>query len=229
MKPDFPLLYSQLGLNPDCSLDELKHAYRRRIAELHPDRQPQLPADDMALSDLNSIYAMALRFHKQHGRLPGGKSPVTERIKTAARTRAPGSERAARANALAATSPETGTAAAPQRSFTLWILLVLAILILALFLDSYSSKTAAEPKSLPAENARPAAADPDAFVQLELGMRAADVVALQGRPVGVRGEDWDYGPSWLRFDKRGRLVDWHSSPLRPLKTATESPPEPVAE
>ncbi len=228
MKPDFPLLYSQLGLNPDCSLDELKRAYRRRIAELHPDRQPQLPANDMALSDLNSIYALALRFHKQHGRLPGGKSPVAERTKTAARAQAP--EPAPRERALvAAASPETGTGAIPPRNFTLWILLVLAILIVSLFLDSYSSKTAAEPKFPRSENARPTTVNPDAFVQLEIGMRAADVVALQGRPVRVRGEDWDYGPSWLRFDGRGRLVDWHSSPLRPLKAATESPPEPVVE
>ena len=74
------------------------------------------------------------------------------------------------------------------------------------------------------QNARPAAADSDASAQLEIGMKAADVMAIQGRPVDVRDEEWDYGPSWLRFDKRGRLIDWYSSPLRPLKAATESPP-----
>ena len=36
MKPDLTLLYSQLGLRPDCSLAELQLAYRRRISELQP-------------------------------------------------------------------------------------------------------------------------------------------------------------------------------------------------
>ena len=78
--PNFLKLYSQLDLHPDCSLDDFKHAYRRRIAELHPDRPEAVlggDRDEVQLSDLNSTYAAAIRFHKQHGRLPGGKpNPV---------------------------------------------------------------------------------------------------------------------------------------------------------
>lgn len=74
--PDFLKLYSQLDLQPDCSLDDFKYAYRRRIGELHPDRAGAAPgdgADQALLSDLSLTYAAAIRFHKQHGRLPGGK------------------------------------------------------------------------------------------------------------------------------------------------------------
>ena len=81
--PNFLKLYSQLDLQPDCSLDDFKHAYRRRIAELHPDRPETAPGrdrDEVQLSDLNSTYAAAIRFHKQHGRLPGGKPDPTRPV-----------------------------------------------------------------------------------------------------------------------------------------------------
>lgn len=74
MKPDLTLLYSQLGLRPDCSLAELQLAYRRRIAELHPHggrNGPQSPEAAAALRNLIGLYTTALRFHRRYGRLPG--------------------------------------------------------------------------------------------------------------------------------------------------------------
>lgn len=74
-KQDFARLYSELGLRPGCSLSELKHAYRRRIAELHPDRRGALsprPGDSrLPLTDLIALYAAAADFHQRYGRLPG--------------------------------------------------------------------------------------------------------------------------------------------------------------
>ncbi len=74
-KQDFARLYSELGLRPGCSLSELKHAYRRRIAELHPDRRgtmPPRPGDvRLPLTDLIALYAAATDFHQRYGRLPG--------------------------------------------------------------------------------------------------------------------------------------------------------------
>lgn len=80
MESDFTQLYAWLGLRPDCTLDEFKHAYRKRVAELHPDRQSpdakHRPHAVLPLSELTSLYATATRFHRQHGRLPGA-SPRT--------------------------------------------------------------------------------------------------------------------------------------------------------
>lgn len=70
MESDFSLLYSELGLQPDCSIDEFKRAYRRRIAELHPDRGESQDTDKL-LSGLLAVSSSALRFHRRHGRLPG--------------------------------------------------------------------------------------------------------------------------------------------------------------
>ena len=75
MSQDFSLLYSQLGLEPGCSLEDLKRAYRVRVAELHPDRHGDNDASSEAhlaeLTELTALYSEAVRFHRIHGRLPG--------------------------------------------------------------------------------------------------------------------------------------------------------------
>lgn len=72
---DFSQLYALLKLEPGCSLEELKHAYRKRVAELHPDRhashQAGREAGNRQLATLTPLYRMALQFHDDHGRLPG--------------------------------------------------------------------------------------------------------------------------------------------------------------
>jgi len=74
MKPDLTLLYSQLGLKPDCSLAELQLAYRRRISELQPNHLEsgsQSPESSALLRNLIWLHATASRFHRRYGRLPG--------------------------------------------------------------------------------------------------------------------------------------------------------------
>ncbi|QSX77690.1 hypothetical protein [Agrilutibacter solisilvae] len=74
MKPDLTMLYSELGLRPNCSLAELQLAYRRRISELQSDRTAgSVPAPEVTavLRDLISLYTTASRFHRRYGRLPG--------------------------------------------------------------------------------------------------------------------------------------------------------------
>lgn len=78
MKPDLDQIYSELDLQPNCSLEEFKHAYRRRIAQLHPDRPGRRPGSSenlTTLSDLIRVYAMVTRFHRRYGRMPGGNTP----------------------------------------------------------------------------------------------------------------------------------------------------------
>ena len=80
MKPDLDQIYSELDLRPNCSLEEFKHAYRRRIAMLHPDRpggRPGSPENRATLSDLIWVYATVTRFHRRYGRMPGGNTPRT--------------------------------------------------------------------------------------------------------------------------------------------------------
>lgn len=60
---------------------------------------------------------------------------------------------------------------------------------------------------------------------LELGMDSGTVRAIQGNPVISGADHWEYGPSWIRFEN-GKVVDWYSSPLNPLRTATVQPVHP---
>ena len=77
MKPDLTLLYSQLGLKPDCSLAELQLAYRRRISELQPNHLEsgsQSPEASALLCNLIWLHTTASRFHRRYGRLPGASA-----------------------------------------------------------------------------------------------------------------------------------------------------------
>ena len=82
-KQDFARLYSELGLRPGCTLSELKHAYRRRIAELHPDRRgtmPPRPGDaHLPLTDLIALYAAASDFGG-HRSVPGDVGRVVGEV-----------------------------------------------------------------------------------------------------------------------------------------------------
>ena len=87
MKPDLESIYSELDLAPGCSLEEFQRAYRKQIAELHPDRNGALQSAETqaALRDLIWVYAAVNRFHRRYGRMPGGhasKSRGTTPVRT---------------------------------------------------------------------------------------------------------------------------------------------------
>ena len=78
MKPDLDSIYSELDLQPNCSLEDFQRAYRRRIADLHPDRpggEPESRENQAVLRNLIWTYAMVTRFHRRYGRMPGGGRP----------------------------------------------------------------------------------------------------------------------------------------------------------
>ena len=85
MEVDFHSLYSELRVQPDCSLDDFKRAYRRRVAELHPDRhgdqavRPDTPGMSLPAKDSGrSMAPVAVRIlpaRMRHNRCLGRPSP----------------------------------------------------------------------------------------------------------------------------------------------------------
>lgn len=219
MKQDFFRLYSQLGLHPDCSLEEFKQAYRRRIAEVHPDKAAapgNTDSTSLDVSELNSAYAAALSFHKRQGRLPGSKphAPATPRK---AALRYPTPPKATPATGIPSTSSGRGN---------LLVALLIALIMVMILMD-FSSETlglGASGEGTADTQSTAAHLEPPPPTQLVLGMDATEAIIVQGQPHQIRGDEWSYGPSWLKFEK-GRLVDWHSSPLRRLRTDTQNPPK----
>lgn len=211
---DFLDLYRILGLEPGCDVDEFKHAYRRRISVLHPDRRNNNAGNAVAaerLRRLTAMYGMAMEFQREHGRLPGAPQ---------ARVNVPAHPTSSAPRSRQATIQ-------PRRRRPLrWLFLPAAATVVWLLwpgerpaVTSPVTVELTHPVAQPGQIATAAANT----LPLSLGMDAATVRASEGEPTFmVNNERWEYGPSWIRFE-RGKVVDWYSSPLYPLHTATQSP------
>ncbi|MEO5558966.1 MAG: J domain-containing protein [Dokdonella sp.] len=210
---DFLLLYQQLGLPADSSIDELKLAYRRRVAALHPDRQcaTNTANVDLArerLQQLTVLYGSATAFHRRHGRLPGAS--IAPQPALAAAILAPTLMRRRRTGLLLLLA--VGSALS---------VLAAAAWLWPDFADD-SGAHATDEGLLAAQATPEPATGTDPELTLQLGMLKDDVLSIEKEPI-VRGDDrWDYGPSWIAFE-RGKVSSWYSSPLRPLQRATTHP------
>ena len=199
---DFHKLYQELGLAPGCDMRTLTLAYRRRIQELHPDRRPDVdnPAADERLRTLIASYEAAQQFHQRFGRLPG----------TAAGTPAPRPIPVPEHIASAAARPR------PRNWLAVWTLPIVIGLC-------WWYWDAADPEPLPSSDVSWSADSAQETPELAVGMDPDTVLAIQGQPPLDLGDRWEYGPSFVRFEHR-KVVEWYSSPLRPLRTARQRPP-----
>lgn len=210
MGADFARLYAELGVDARCGIDEFRHACRRRIGDLHPDRPDATAPTDagMHLDELLALYTAAVQFHQKYGRLPGGPAlPFAD-------------------NRPAATAQPPAAPTAVPRAATShrWPMLVLvgSIALLAALAWTRTTAVATDAGEAVGLPERPAAEVVVAAARLELGMDRAMVADIQGEPLRIDGGQWEYGPSWLRFEDDA-LVDWYSSPLHPLETPTPRP------
>jgi len=217
-KIDFLAFYQQLGLKPGCTLAELKVAYRRRVAALHPDRRGDAPADPAEAESLQALiatYNAANAFQRRYGRLPGGQHVAVSRPMPSASRPPPGSQ----------------APAAPRRGLRRPLLWLAALGGIAWLVwsqgfadfDSVPARVATTPAA-PRPTAGATAAMP---THLDIGMDADAVRALEGRPTLENPMHWDYGPSWVEFSD-SKVTAWYSSRLRPLKVATTRQPAPDA-
>lgn len=232
---DFLTLFQELGLPANCTLDELKLAFRRRVSQLHPDRATGQVADaESRLQRLTAMYNAALDFHRRYGRLPGVTMHATR--KPTGGALGPHHPNAARVSGEheAVRSPPRNSTSLALLSGLLGLALI-AWLLAGSSLEDSSTDVESSTSTEPAEtaDAQPPehaiddadAAPPGAIParrHLRLGMDRADVAALEGEPLSTNGPQWDYGPSWIAF-RCGRVADWYSSPLRPLRTASTHP------
>lgn len=222
---DFAALYGELGITADLTPEQFRQAYRRRVAQLHPD-QRGTDADVARLQELNRLYGAALEFLRTHGRLPGapvqavsGARPASVAPNAHVETRAAVAH-AAQAPATEAASPahtKAGSGAVSR-----WFVWMAVIAVVVLLVHACGEpKDAAAPSA--AETFDAAVEDVLGIDRIRLGMDKAQVEGIQGAPPGRHGTRWDYGPSWIGFKCGGAVSDWYSSPLRPLEVDTPHP------
>lgn len=211
---DFIALYQALGLDPDCSPEAFRQAYRKRVGLLHPDRPGESTSSTGELQRLNALYTAAIEFQRRHGRLPGASQA-----------------HAAPSSPGPAPAPGPRAAGVAERRANPGLLLALLGLTLA-GLWLFATLTQGEPAAPPPMTARePSAAvahssrepaNVHALGIIALGASAQQVRDIHGDPVSGWEQRWEYGPSWIAF-RCGVVVDWYSSPLRPLKVASAHP------
>jgi hypothetical protein len=221
--------YNALRAPVGCDLAELKRCYWRELRLLHPDRNPELANDASAqasLSQLNVAYRRLLEYHKAHDRLPGSRqqTPRAQPESSGGVDRAPPAMRRTApwlavfavlsAGALWMIWPvdperDTGTDWSPPET-------------------TPEPVDAVEPTPSPAPTA--AIADYGNYPERDRGIRIGDTKAtvrsILGRPILSSSDAWEYGPSHVRFQD-GRVIDWYSSPLKPLRVdeASRAPAE----
>lgn len=215
---DFLDLYARLRLEPGCTLAEFKQAYRRHVAQWHPDRRTGSRADALAAARLQRLtkqYGAAMEFHRRHGRLPG--APLPPRVAAAA----PEPDIVVRDGASAATVTAAAQAiparALPGRWWLLVAVVGVAVLVWSLVPAGAPGADEGADMSVPRADAtrQPASRMTSPARGIALGMSEEDVIAIEGEPTQRNDDRWEYGPSWVRFENHG-VADWYSSPLRGL-------------
>lgn len=207
---DFAALYRELGIDATCSLAELRGAWRRRVAILHPD-QGGSAEDTGRLQQLNQRYDAAIDFHARYGRMPGAVAsgrPVDEAVESSPR------DAWRRTDAAANENPAAGFGRIP-RYFVAIALLVVAVLGWRIATgrgETIDSATA----DIADEHTRRIAAEAGvAAAEISPGQGKDTVRNILGEPLDMHALRWTYGPSWVEF-RCDKVVGWYSSPLRPL-------------
>lgn len=220
---DFVDLYARLRLQPDCTLAEFKQAYRRHVAQWHPDRPRGGHADALAtrrMQRLTRQYAAAMAFHRRHGRLPG--APLPERGAVAVPEPL---------TIVADGVPEATVTVAAESlpTCTLGARWWLSIGMVGVAVMTWSLMPATDVSDRDSETNGPYLAAPrreaplpERVPGLALGMDEDQVLAIEGEPERRIDDRWEYGPSWVIFD-RHRLSDWYSSPLHGLHASSPRP------
>lgn len=205
---DFAALYRELGIDATCSLAELRVAWRRRVAKLHPD-QGGSAEDTGRLQQLNQRFDAAVDFHARYGRLPGAAVPGQL---VGATGESPRPSTWQRADTVPDEIPAAGFGRIPRY--------FVALSLIAIVLLGWRIAVGRDDD----RNEHPAQA-------IAPGMEKDTVRDILGEPLDMHALRWDYGPSWVEF-RCDKVVDWYSSPLRPLRVsaarnayATDVPPD----
>lgn len=222
--------YRILDVDPACSWDELRRAYKVQIHQWHPDKfadkTPEKAAANDKIKSITTAHQQLVMFYREHGRLPELEVAVAPRNLPQPERKRP-----------RATSPSNRTHQTATRNKNSGIMPILVGIIIIVnvywFLapdeDYQTPATHAKPlttaitpetENLPAQSvATPTEVEApeidDEFITY--GSSIGEVISIQGAPTLDMGDTWYYAESELYFEN-GKVTGWRHAPGSKLKT-----------
>lgn len=220
--------YRILDVNPACSWDELRRAYKVQIHLWHPDKFADKTAEKAAADDkikgITTAHQQLVVFYREHGKLPAAEVVVTPR-------QLPQPERK-RPRAAAPSNRSHHTPTSKKKSGIMPILVSIIIIVNVFWFlapgDDYptpvtrakplTTAITADAENLPTQSVPipTEAAEIDAEF-ITYGSSIGEVISIQGVPTMDEGNTWYYAESELYFED-GKVTGWRHAPGSKLKT-----------
>lgn len=225
--------YRTLGIEPGCSLNQLKTAYRRLVKAWHPDHyahQNEAGARATAerrMREINRAFRSLSDYHRRNGHLPAvedttywAEEPVTPPF------RQPDADsETGRDSGWTEPAPKSPRVLRPLHFVLLGVSLGIIWAAWSLFRQNATPDDTAMPEATqPAAGTSDAAPPPPATPAVPqndsyftVGSALGKVLAIQGVPTQTRDNVWYYGKSKVFFVD-GVVSRWEEDIDNPLKT-----------
>lgn len=237
--------YKILNIEPGCSWDELRKAYKIQIQKWHPDRFPEQSAEKLAADDkikrITAANQQLVAYYRKHSRLPDPESSNTPGALPT-----PGRQ----PQYASATAPTQPAAIKPKISSRPSLLPIFILILIISFMawhytpgrspaptvkilepqkNDTGKKTVTNPMLLatPVKSSENLAGLPASSLKPETeelisyGSTVGAVIAIQGPPTSQIGDTWFYGDSEIYF-MDGRVIGWRHMPGSALKISVDN-------
>lgn len=236
--------YRILNIEPGCTWDELRKAYKLQIQKWHPDRFTDESAEKQAADDkikrITSANQQLVAYYRKHGRLP---EPEVENTASALPRPAPNSHYSS------GTTPAQTAHTFTKKSNPSLVPILILISIISFLVWKYAPYTHAP--SIENRNMAPARTDTllkaptthktispingtdknaiitnsittsgDDDETISYGSTVGAVIAIQGPPTRQIGDTWFYGESEIYF-LDGKVIGWRHMPGSALKISVD--------
>jgi len=236
--------YQILNINPECSWEELRRAYKKQIQKWHPDRFASNSSDKEAeaagdkIKNINNAFNYFLKYYNDNGYLPPIRNNELdisrkENVHVA-------ENKATRPSENKHSPHQTRIKTKENRSFSFYLIITATtalIYLLATLEDKESQLPYRDPTihiesrnqgsdenkiNTPSTNSEEHAgkaisedsSSDDRY--FTFGSSIGDVIAAQGQPTKIDGDTWYYGKATVSF-KDGVVVGWKRDSDTPLK------------
>lgn len=230
MSTNYRCCYETMELQPGATWRDVRRSFKHLVQCWHPDKYEQdAEAKQVAeerLREINKAYLAFSEYYSQHGKMPltAGSSTADWQFQ---KTSGMDFVNTHEVNKQARSRPRNIVG-------TKWLLvsLIFGILVFGVIWLrqtpgpvmelSKNKENSLIVKKAPRREVKVERGLPrDEKEPIRIGSSAEEVLEIEGEPLMKMERRWDYGPSFIEF-RRGKVINWHSSVLRPLNVDEQS-------